>query len=241
MQLDFDRRHVVITGATGALGRALSELLVEAGAICHLPCRDAKKLAPFKGARPEQVHAVGGVDLGDETSVARFYADLPELWASLHCVGGFAMSAFVETKLADLQAMLSANLFTSFLCSREALRSMGSVEPADPRTGRGRIVNVAAAAGLEPRRARGMVAYGISKAAIVSMTQPLAEEAVAQGILVNAVAPSLMDTPENRRAIPHGDFASWPTVVEVAWTIAFLASPQNKTTQGAVVPVYGRG
>jgi NAD(P)-dependent dehydrogenase (short-subunit alcohol dehydrogenase family) len=241
MQLDFDRKHVVITGATGALGHALAELLVEAGAICHLPVRDAAKLAPFKTARPEQVSAAGGIDLGDESSVARFYTDLPELWASMHCVGAFSMRPFAETKLADLQAMLSANLVTSFLCSREALRAMASVKPTDPRTGRGRIVNVTAAAGLEPRRARGMVGYGISKSAIAAMTQSLAEEVVGQGVLVNAVAPSLMDTPENRKAMPKGDFASWPSVSEVAWTMAFLASPQNRTTQGAVVPVYGRG
>jgi len=68
----------------------------------------------------------------------------------------------------------------------------------------------------------------------------LAEEVVKSGILVNAVAPSTMDTPANRRAMPNADHAAWPKVEDVAATILFLASPQNRVTRGAVVPVYGR-
>jgi NAD(P)-dependent dehydrogenase (short-subunit alcohol dehydrogenase family) len=72
------------------------------------------------------------------------------------------------------------------------------------------------------------------------MTVALAEEVAKDGILVNAVAPSIMDTPANRKAIPNADFASWPKVEQVAATIAFLASPDNAVTRGGIVPVYGK-
>ena len=83
-------------------------------------------------------------------------------------------------------------------------------------------------------------AYTATKAAVAALTVALAEEVAKDGILVNAVAPSIMDTPANRKALPKADFAAWPKVEEVAQTILFLASPDNKVTRGAVTPVYGR-
>jgi NAD(P)-dependent dehydrogenase (short-subunit alcohol dehydrogenase family) len=106
--------------------------------------------------------------------------------------------------------------------------------------GGGRIVNVAARPALEWRSGSGMVAYAASKAAVAAMTVALAEEVVKDGILVNAVAPSILDTPANRKSIPNADFSAWPKVEEVAATIAFLASPDNAVTRGGVVPVYGK-
>jgi NAD(P)-dependent dehydrogenase (short-subunit alcohol dehydrogenase family) len=85
-----------------------------------------------------------------------------------------------------------------------------------------------------------MAAYTASKAAVVALTIALAEEVAKLGILVNAVAPSTMDTPANRAAMPKADHAAWPKVEEVAATILFLASPQNAVTRGAIVPVYGK-
>ena len=127
---------------------------------------------------------------------------------------------------------LEMNLVTAFLCSRGAVNAM---------SGRGgRIVNVAARPALEPRSGAGMAAYTASKAAVVALTIALAEEVAKLGILVNAVAPSTMDTPANRAAMPKADHAAWPKVEEVAATILFLASPLNAVTRGAIVPVYGK-
>jgi NAD(P)-dependent dehydrogenase (short-subunit alcohol dehydrogenase family) len=127
---------------------------------------------------------------------------------------------------------LEMNLVTAFLCSRGAVNAMTDHG--------GRIVNVAARPALEPRSGAGMAAYTASKAAVVAFTIALAEEVAKLGILVNAVAPSIMDTPANRAAMPKADHAAWPKVEEVAATILFLASPQNAVTRGAIVPVYGR-
>lgn len=85
-----------------------------------------------------------------------------------------------------------------------------------------------------------MAAYAVSKAGVAALTVTLAEEAARNGILVNAVAPSIMDTPANRKAMPKADFDQWPKVEEVAATIVFLASTNNRVTRGGVVPVYGK-
>jgi NAD(P)-dependent dehydrogenase (short-subunit alcohol dehydrogenase family) len=109
------------------------------------------------------------------------------------------------------------------------------------REGRGgRIVNVASRPALEWRLGSGMAAYAASKAAVAALTTALAEEVASREILVNAVAPSTMDTEANRKTMPKADHAAWPKVEEVAATIMFLASPENRVTRGAVVPVYGR-
>ena len=104
----------------------------------------------------------------------------------------------------------------------------------------GRIVNVAARPALEPRLGAGMVAYTAAKAAVAAITQSLAEELARDGIWVNAVAPSILDTPANRAAMPDSDHAAWPGLDHVAETIAFLASPDNHVARGGVIPVYGR-
>ena len=85
-----------------------------------------------------------------------------------------------------------------------------------------------------------MLAYVTSKAAVASMTRCLACELLEQGILVNAIAPSIMDTPANRAAMPEADFDAWPKVDEVASAIEGLAAPGNTLTTGAIIPVYGR-
>ena len=85
-----------------------------------------------------------------------------------------------------------------------------------------------------------MAAYAASKAAVLAFTVALAEEVAKSDILVNAVVPSIMDTPANHAAMPKADHTAWPKVEEVAATILFLASPENRVTRGAVVPVYGK-
>jgi NAD(P)-dependent dehydrogenase (short-subunit alcohol dehydrogenase family) len=231
MSHDYTGRHVVVTGATGELGEAVARRLIDAGAVVHIPARSVDKARSlYAGAERARIAAVA--DLADEGAVAAFYAGLPALWASIHCAGGFAAAPAVSTSLADLRRMHDMNTVPAFLCSREALKRMSG-------TG-GRIVNVAAQPGVEPRRGGGMLAYAASKAAVAAITLALSEEAARDGVWVNAVVPSIMDTEANRRAMPDADHARWPKLAEVASTIAFLASPANAVTRSALVPVYGR-
>jgi NAD(P)-dependent dehydrogenase (short-subunit alcohol dehydrogenase family) len=229
--VDFRDRHVVVTGGTGALGGAVVQALVAAGAVCHVPYVVAAEAERFPLRGHAQVQLMAGIDLTDEAAVARLYQSAGNLWASIHLVGGFAMSPVGATSKADLMKQVDMNFVTAFLCCRAAVNAM--------REG-GRIVNVAARPALEWRSGSGMAAYAASKAAVAALTAALAEEVAKSGILVNAVAPSIMDTPANRAATPQADFTAWPKVEEVASTIVFLASPDNKVTRGGIVPVYGR-
>lgn len=232
--VDFNGRHVVVTGGTGALGSAVVGALVGAGAVCHVPYIHAAEAERFALRSHAQVTLGGPADLTDEGAVARLYDGVPALWASIHLAGGFAMAPIGETRKADLLQQIEMNLVTAFLCCRAAVNAIS-------RAGQGgRIVNVAARPALEWRSGAGMTAYTASKAAVAALTVALAEEVAKQGILVNAVAPSIMDTASNRAAMPKADHGAWPKVEEVAATIAFLASPDNTVTRGGIVPVYGR-
>jgi NAD(P)-dependent dehydrogenase (short-subunit alcohol dehydrogenase family) len=232
--MSYSGRHVVVTGGTGALGNAVVGALLQAGAHCHVPFRGKTVNPHFAHAQSAGVTLHAGVDLADEAEVTAFYGTVTALWASIHLAGGFAMSKIADTSKADLMQQIDMNLVSAFLCAREAVKAMAR------GTDGGRIVNVAARPTLEPRSGGGMTAYTVSKAGVAALTTALAEEVALQNILVNAVAPSIMDTPANRAAMPKADHARWPKVEEVAATILFLASPENSVTRGAVVPVYGK-
>jgi NAD(P)-dependent dehydrogenase (short-subunit alcohol dehydrogenase family) len=233
--MDFSGKHVVVTGGTGALGTAVVGALVDAGASCTVPYVHDAEAQRFPYSGQKQVALVKVSDLSDESEVAKVYANIKTspLWASIHIAGGFAASKIVETDKAALIAQIDSNLISCFLCCRAAVKSMLAA-------GSGRIVNVAARPALEWRSGAGMTAYTIAKTGVAALTVALAEEVAKDGILVNAVAPSIMDTSSNRKAMPKANFDAWPKVDEVAATIVFLASPENRVTRGAIVPVYGK-
>jgi len=232
--MDYRDRHVVVTGGTGALGTAVVGALIAAGAVCHVPYVDRAEADRFALRDHPNVTLVADIDLTQEADVAKLYHDVPSLWASIHLAGGFAMAPVAKTTKSDLMKQVELNLVTAFLCCRAAVNAM------TVGGGGGRVVNVATRLALEWRQGAGMVAYTASKSALAALTVALAEEVVPTGILVNAVAPSTMDTAANRRAMPNADHAAWAKVEEVAATILFLASPENRVTRGAIVPVYGR-
>jgi NAD(P)-dependent dehydrogenase (short-subunit alcohol dehydrogenase family) len=229
--MDFRDRHVIITGGAGALGTAVVQVLLAAGATCHIPCFNAAEAERFPLRARERVKLTVTGSLADEAAVVSLYGGVAPLWASIHIAGGFAAGPLRDMSAATLRQQIDTNLVSCALCCSAAVKAM---------TGGGRIVNVSARAGLEWRSGAGMVAYTASKAAVAALTAALAEEVAKDDILVNAVAPSIMDTPANRASMPKADYALWPKVEEVAATILFLASPDNRVTRGAVVAVYGK-
>ncbi len=223
--------HIAVSGATGALGSGLVDVLLERGATLHLPIVEAELPKHLPWRDNPRAHAHPKVSLDDERQVSAFYASLPELWASIHLVGGFAMGPVASISLADFETMWRLNTVTCFLACREAVKVMRKTKRG------GRIVNVAARPVQQPTP--GMLAYVTAKAGVAALTQALAAEVLAEDILVNAVLPSTIDTPANRLAMPGADHASWPKPAQIAQTIAFLASPDNTLTTGTLVPVYG--
>jgi NAD(P)-dependent dehydrogenase (short-subunit alcohol dehydrogenase family) len=228
----FSGAHVVVTGGTGALGSAVVGRLRQAGAVCHVTNFVAAELDHFPHKGDSGVHVSTGIDLADEAAVTRFYASLPSLWASIHIAGGFAMAPIAETNGADFAAQFRMNALSCFLCSRAAV---GAIRAGGKG---GRIVNVAARPGIEPRLGAGMTAYAASKGAVATLTQALGEELAGEGIWVNAVAPSILDTPVNRAAMPDAPHDRWVAPDAIAELIVFLASSDNRVTRGAVIPVY---
>jgi NAD(P)-dependent dehydrogenase (short-subunit alcohol dehydrogenase family) len=225
-------QNIVVTGATGALGGAVVSLLLERGATCHLPMMEAAVPAHASWAGHARAVPAPNVPLTDEGAVARYYAALPALWGSVHIAGGYAGAPITEITLADYEKQHQLNAVTAFLASREAVRAIRKAG-----TG-GRILNVISRAVLSP--AGGSVAYTASKAEVAALTQALAAEVLKDGILVNAIAPSIIDTPANRASMPNADFARWPTPAEIAEVVAFLVGSANTLISGALVPVYGR-
>lgn len=229
---DFDKKHVVVTGGSGALGTGVVQALLDRGAHVHVPVFLPRELDRFPFRNHDRVSVRLGLDFTIEETVAKYYAELPSCAASIHLAGGFRMAAFTETSLDDFLSLMNQNAVTCFLTCREAVKVMRKSGSG------GRIVNVTAKPALVPTGS--MVAYAASKAVVASMTQSLAEEVAADGILVNAVAPSIIDTKNNRAAMPKADHSAWPTPAQIAATILHLASDNNAVSRGAIVPVYGR-
>jgi NAD(P)-dependent dehydrogenase (short-subunit alcohol dehydrogenase family) len=226
---DFRDRHVVVTGAAGALGGVIVARLRQAGAICHLPLRAATS----RFHDDDRLRVGHGIDLCDERAVNGFYEAIPGPWASIHAAGGFAYGPVAETGKDVLAAQIDMNFVSCVLCCRAAVVAIKR------GGGGGRIVNVTARPGLEWARGANMAAYTATKAAVAAFTVALAGEVTAEGILVNAVAPSIIDTPANRRDMPDADFSKWPKADDIATRILALASPENTGASGEIHPIYG--
>lgn len=237
--MDFANRHFIISGGTGTLGSAVTGQLLEDGASCSIPCYDTSELEHFDYTNHEDIYIQTGVDLTDEQATQNFYTMATEqkgpLWASIHIAGGFGMGSIEDTSLADFNKQLQLNTVTCYNACRAAIQWMRESE-----YGGGRIVNIAARPALEPRQGKGMTAYTVAKAGVAALTESLAAEVVGDGILVNAIAPSIIDTPQNRESMPDAHYDDWPKPGQLARQITYLASPSNEVTRGSVVTVYGK-
>jgi NAD(P)-dependent dehydrogenase (short-subunit alcohol dehydrogenase family) len=229
-----DGKNIIVTGGTGALGSAVVGKLLSEGAVCHVPNSHAASPPNFPYGGHQNVRLTHNVYLADADAVDAYYAGVPEIWASIHLAGGFASAPIDKTEAAAFDELMETNVQTAFLCCRAAVRAMLAAKAG------GRIVNVAARPGLDPRRGSGMVAYATSKAAVAALTVALSEEMKSKGILVNAIAPSTLDTPANRAAMPEADFSKWVSLEAAAEAIAYLVSPANLAMNGTLVPLYAR-
>jgi NAD(P)-dependent dehydrogenase (short-subunit alcohol dehydrogenase family) len=228
-------RVVVVTGGTGALGQSICLTFLSAGATVCAPYVVEEEQVALRGR-------VGSADAGrlemapcdvtDEAAVAAYAAQIVgrhrRIDVLVNAVGGFAGGDLASTPLAEWNRMMTLNLSTAVVACRAVL-------PAMTEARWGRIVNVASRAVVPPQG--GFIAYTVSKAAVITLTQALAQEVRPHGITVNAVLPSTMDTPANRRAMPDADRSGWVSTEAVARVIAFLASEDAAAVSGAAVPV----
>lgn len=223
-------KRVAVTGGFGALGRAVAEVLTRQGARVALLDRSA---AP--AVQPACELALGGVDLSDAAAAnaafAQAAAGLGGLDGLVNVAGGFRWELVSGGSVDTWDAMHQMNLRTALLASQAAM-------PHLLRQGRGRIVNVGALASQQA--AQGMGAYAASKAGVARLTEALAEELKDRRITVNAVLPSILDTPANRADMPQADFSRWVQPAQLAEVIAFLLQDAAADVTGALIPVRGR-
>lgn len=227
-------RVALVTGGTGALGRAVVQRLHADGAVVHVTwLSEAERddfVAAHGGSVPVTLHRA---DVTDAPSVDALFAEAGPVDVLANVVGGFALAPLAETTPELWRKMLALNATTAFLCSRAAVAGMR-------RARRGRIVNVAAQPALG-RGAASMSAYAASKAAVLNLTYSLSRELAPEGITVNAIVPSVIDTPANRAAMRDADRTKWLAPEEVAGVIAFLASDDAAIVTGSAVNLSREG
>jgi NAD(P)-dependent dehydrogenase (short-subunit alcohol dehydrogenase family) len=236
---DFANRVVIVTGAAGNLGRAVAQAFDAAGAALALTDRAPDRLpALFAEWQASARHFLAtSVDLTDQAPVQEMAAEAKRRFGRVdvlvNVAGGWSGGGPVhETDWATFQHLLDLNLRTLLLTSQ-------AVVPIMLEQGKGRIVNVAARAGLEGTARNS--AYAAAKSAVIRLTESMAAELKKQGIAVNCVLPSTIDTPENREAMPKADRSKWVPPEAIADVILFLASDAARGVQGAAIPVYGMG
>ena len=220
---------VAITGAFGALGSAVVRAALAEGAQVAAIDRASAPRTPLDGAV-----LFGDVDLagdaGAQAAVAAIVARFGRLDALVNIAGGFRWEPLAGGSLDTWNQLYELNLRTAVAACRAALPYLPD--------GRGRIVNIGAAGAV--KAAAGMGAYAASKAGVARLTEALAEELKDRGITVNAVLPSIIDTPANRADMPKADFSRWVAPEQLAEVIVFLLSSKAQAITGALLPVTGR-
>jgi NAD(P)-dependent dehydrogenase (short-subunit alcohol dehydrogenase family) len=227
-------RVAVVTGGSGALGQSVVLRFLHDGAAVAVPWivpEEWETLRSRAGDGTARLHGAR-VDGTDEGGFAAFVADVVarhrRLDVLVNTVGGFAGGDLASTSLAEWRRMLDLNLTSAVIGCRAVLPTMRAAR-------RGRIVNVASRAVVPPLG--GFIAYTVSKSAVIALTQALAQEERPHGIAVNAVLPSTMDTPANRRDMPNADRSGWVATEAVADVIAYLVSDAAGAVSGATVAV----
>ena len=236
MSARFSGKVAFVAGGTGGLGRAVSLAFREEGARVVVTYRTQEEFDALRNAAQGDARIEGHrIDVTDEAAVSqlveRVVAQHGALDALVNTVGGYAGGVKLwELESATLDRMLALNLRSGYVLSRAAVQPM-------LKQGRGAIVNVAAKAALD--HPAGAAAYAASKAAAVAMLDSMARELRGSGVRVNSILPSIIDTQQNRQAMPDADFAKWPKPHEIARVILFLCSDEAKVIHGAALPVYG--
>ena len=235
MPRSLEGRVAVVCGGTGALGQAVSLRLLADGAVIAIPYAVEKERDALRARVGAADHERLVAEQVDVTSVAAMTAFAERLAKShgkidilVAGVGGFAGGPLLETDETTWRRMLDINLTSAFAAAR-------AVVPQMAKGGGGRVVVIASRAVVPPQG--GFIAYTVAKSGVIAFTQALAQEVRAQGITVNAVLPSTMDTPANRAAMPDSDRKGWVPVESVADAIAYLARPESGNITGTLLAI----
>lgn len=222
----------IVTGGTGGLGVGVVRALVEAGHDVVVTWIVDREVERFPEDLRDRVR-LERADVGDEGDLDRLVGGCPEgIWAFVHLVGGYLDGA-------PLAGMDMAGWDTQFALNlRSAALAMRAVLPGMTSRGGGRMVAVSSRTARRPFA--GASAYAASKAGVIALVEAASEEVKHDGVCVNCVLPSVIDTPANRAAMPDADPARWVAPADLGAVIAFLCSEESRAITGAAIPVYGR-
>lgn len=224
-------RSIIVTGGFGVLGHAVAEAFSSQG----------EKVARIDFAAGPAIRLPGALDIGgvDLTDAAATGAALDKVVSAhggidvlVNIAGGFTWETLEGGSIESWARMQSMNLMTAVTITKLALSELKKARE-------GRIVNIGAGAAI--KAGMGMGAYTASKSGVHRLTEALAEELAGTGVTVNAILPSIIDTPTNRADMPDADFAQWVKPAAIADVIAFLASPAARAITGALIPVTRGG
>lgn len=220
-------RSVIVTGGFGVLGQAVAEKFAAAGAkVARIDFAPEAKTA-IEGALD-----IGGVDLTNEeatkAALEKVVAAHGGIDTLVNIAGGFTWETLEDGSVSEWARMHSMNLMTAATITKAALDEL-------KKSVAGRIVNIGAGAAV--KAGMGMGAYAASKSGVHRLTEALAEELAGTNVTVNAVLPTIIDTPTNRADMPDADFSQWTKPDAIADVIAFLASNEARAVTGALVPV----
>ena len=221
---------VIVTGGFGVVGLVVGKAALAAGA--HVTLLD---VGPSDMIEPhERLLALGGVDLTDFAATQQAFDAVASRWGRIDALanvaGGFQWQTIGDGDLATWTDLFRMNVLTAVTAIKAGLPYLTASN--------GAIVNVAAAAAREAKA--GMGAYAASKAGVLRLTESAADELKEAGVRVNAILPTIIDTPRNRADMPEADFAKWATPEQIARTILFLLSDDARAITGAEILVSGR-
>lgn len=222
---------VLISGASGGLGEAVTQAFLDAGALV---AGVSRQWPPEASNTPGFLPVAADLtqEAGCAAAVEAALAQWSRLDAAVHLMGGYTGGTTVEATPVEVwDRMMSMNLRSAFLFFRAAL-------PPMLKAGRGRLLAVGSRPGLDP--VAGLAAYGVSKAGLHALVRTLAAENKDRGITANAVLPSTIDTPANRTAMPKADASKWVTPESIGSLLVYLACDAAQDINGALVPIYGR-
>jgi NAD(P)-dependent dehydrogenase (short-subunit alcohol dehydrogenase family) len=226
-----NKSFALITGAHGNMGRALVQRFAVDG--YRVVGVDADATNSISDLPSVESHVV---DLMSEDAAQAFVQSMVEkherIDMAVLTVGGFAMGSIAETKTSDILQQYKLNFETAYNVARPVFLQM-------MKQGAGRLFLVGARPALSAAASKGMVAYGLAKSLIFRLAEMMNDEAKGTNVTVNVIVPSIIDTPQNRAAMPDADFSKWVTPDQIADAVAFHASEQASALRESLIKVYG--
>jgi len=225
--------HILITGASGNLGMAVTGMLLEQGyrVSAMVSKRSNPRFMEHPMLRVIQADLMNERDA--EEAVHKAADDGPGISTGMLLVGGFAMGTIQQTSLTDVEKMYRLNFVTAYNVSRPLFKLMEQQEKG------GQLIFTGARPALDPGAARQMTGYALSKSLIFRLAEIINEEGTGKGITATVLVPGIIDTPQNRESMPESDFTKWVTPERIAENLLHLLTPAGRELRKTILKIYG--